>query len=205
MNKVRVLLIAILFIFSAFPSWAENTGAKASYLIYFDTLASTPRSESISTLETIKKKVSESKDLIAVIEGHSDVSEVKKGDSNPTDLSRMRAEFVSNWLSSALGGSFKREVKSYGSSVPAVKTGVFQGLFKNNSDNKRVEVKLYTKDSLPKEGSAAIPANGNASKVFVKDMEFTFKEVYDGESILHDFIVQNQGKTPLEIIDVKPG
>lgn len=205
MNKVRVLFIVFLFFFNAFPSWAENAGAKSSYLVYFDTFASTPRSESIKTLETIKKKVSENKGLVAVIEGHSDANEVKKGDSNPAELSRMRAEFVANWLASALGGSFSREVKSYGSSVPAVKTGTFQGLFRNSSENKRVEVKLYTRDSLPKEGSVAMPVNGNSPKFFVKDMEFTFKEVYEGESILHDFIVQNQGKTPLEILDVKPG
>jgi hypothetical protein len=200
-----VLFFVFLFVFNTFPCWAESTGAKASYLVYFDTLASTPRSESIKTLETIKKMVSENKGLIAVIEGHSDANEVKKGDSNPTDLSKLRAEFVANWLASALGGSFSREVKSYGSSVPAVKTGTFPGLFRNSSENKRVEVKLYTRDSLPKEGSIAMPANGNAPKFFVKDMEFSFKEVYDGESILHDFIVQNQGKTPLEILDVKPG
>ncbi len=205
MNKVRVLFIVFLFFFNAFPSWAENTGARATYLVYFDAFASTPRSESIKILETIKKKVSEDKGLIAVIEGHSDASEVKKGDSNPTGLSRMRAEFVSNWLSSALGSSFSREVKSYGSGVPAVKTGTFPGLFRNSSDNRRVEVKLYTRDSLPKEDSATIPVSGNAPRFFVKDMEFTFKDVYEGESVIHDFIVQNQGKAPLEIIDVKPG
>ncbi|MFA6012953.1 MAG: hypothetical protein WC799_23395 [Desulfobacteraceae bacterium] len=205
MNKVKSLFVVILLFFYAFPSWAENTGARATYLIYFDAFASTPRSESIKTLETIKKKVSEDKGLIALIEGHSDASEVKKGDSNPTGLSRMRSEFVANWLASALGGSFSREVKSYGSSVPAVKTGTFPGLFRNSSDNRRVEVKLYTRDSLPKEGSAAMPVSGNAPRFFVKDMEFTFKEVYEGESVIHDFIVQNQGKAPLEIIDVKPG
>lgn len=209
MNKVKSLFVVFLLLFYAFPSWAENTGARASYVVYFDALASTPRSESLKTLETIKKKVSENKGLVAVIEGHSDVNEVKKGDSNPvgtsTELSRMRANFVSNWLSTALGGSFSREVKSYGSSMPAVKTGTFPGLFRSSSDNRRVEIKLYSRDSLPKEGTVAMSANGNAPRFFVKEMEFTFKEVYEGESIIHDFIVQNQGKAPLEILDVKPG
>lgn len=198
MNKVKLLFFSLLLFFHAFPLQAENAGARTSYVIYFDAFASTPRFESMKTLESIKNKAADDKNLMAVIEGHADDAETRKGGGTRPgtsgDLSRMRAEFVSNWLGTALGSAFSREVKSYGSSVAAERKAGFSGLFGNDSNNRRVEVKLYAKDSA-----------GTASKVFVPEMEHTFNDVYEGESVIHNFVIRNRGTTPLSILDVKPG
>jgi hypothetical protein len=165
----------------------------------------------MKTLETLKSRIAapESKEFVTVIEGHSDEGENKKvsgqAKGSESDLSRLRAEYVRNWLNSALGRPFANEVKSYGSAVPAPKNGVFPGIFKNASKNRRVEVRLYAKDSVPRTEGMNASAAGDGSKIFVPEMEFTFKAVYENEPVVHDYIVKNIGKTPLEIFDVKPG
>lgn len=48
------------------------------------------------------------------------------------------------------------------------------------------------------------PTN-NAAKITIKEEEFTFQPVYEGDEITHDFIVQNKGDATLDIINVNPG
>lgn len=59
-------------------------------------------------------------------------------------------------------------------------------------------------------GDAGILASSTASsaqaaKIFVPEMEFTFREVYEGESVIHDFVIRNKGNAPLDVIKVNPG
>ncbi len=42
-------------------------------------------------------------------------------------------------------------------------------------------------------------------QVFAPEMEFTFKDVYDGESVVHDFVIRNKGNAPLTVVSVNPG
>ncbi len=42
-------------------------------------------------------------------------------------------------------------------------------------------------------------------KAVIKESEFNFKEVKQGETIEHTFKVQNQGDMPLKILNVRPG
>lgn len=42
-------------------------------------------------------------------------------------------------------------------------------------------------------------------KMVLKERVFDFKEVQEGETIEHTFLVFNQGDQPLEIKSVKPG
>ena len=192
MNKINALFPLLLLFFFISPAWADSTGALSTQAIYFDIYASTPKIDSMKTLEGLKKKISNNKDLFVLIEGHSDDREPQKGDR---DVARMRADYVSNWLASALGHSFSHEVKSYGSSRPAVRSNPFAG----KPDSKRVEVKLYAKKSSPKE------AQGNAPQVYVPEMEFTFNDVIENTIITHGFVIRNVGKSVLDIINVKPG
>lgn len=70
------------------------------------------------------------------------------------------------------------------------------GLFTSSSQNQRG-------DAVVLASSAASPAQ--ASKVFVPEMEFTFRDVYEGEAMIHDFVIRNKGNAPLDIINVNPG
>ncbi len=209
MNKVKMLFFMLMVLSCALPCLADDAPARASFVIYFDAQASTPRFDATKTLDAIKNKLAENKELVAVIEGHTDTGEVKKGGFNvggsAKDLSLQRAEYVSNWIASALGSSVTREVKYFRDTLPAVKKGPFSGLFKNTSDNRRVEVKLYTRGTQPSGNSNPMAAGGEGSQVFLPETEFSFKEVYEGQAVVHDFIVRNKGKAPLEILDVKPG
>lgn len=66
------------------------------------------------------------------------------------------------------------------------------GLFTGPSDNPAILA-----------SSAA--SSAQTSKVFVPEMKFTFRDVYEGESVVHDFVIRNKGNAPLDIINVNPG
>ena len=70
------------------------------------------------------------------------------------------------------------------------------GLFASSSENQSEDAAILA-------SSAASPAQ--ASKVFVPEMKFTFRDVYEGESVVHDFVIRNKGNAPLDIINVNPG
>ncbi len=53
---------------------------------------------------------------------------------------------------------------------------------------------LSTEDNIQKEASAYFP-----------ETKYEFDPVVDGEKIVHDFIIQNKGNAPLQIIKVKSG
>ncbi|MDZ7696172.1 MAG: hypothetical protein U5R49_04315 [Deltaproteobacteria bacterium] len=42
-------------------------------------------------------------------------------------------------------------------------------------------------------------------KMVIKELEFDYGEVKEGETIEHTFLVLNQGDAPLEIARVRPG
>lgn len=51
----------------------------------------------------------------------------------------------------------------------------------------------------------ALAQDAHGPKMVLKEREFDFKEVREGEGISHAFAVINQGDEALKIIRVKPG
>jgi hypothetical protein len=44
-----------------------------------------------------------------------------------------------------------------------------------------------------------------APRIDIDQREYTFAPVVDGETVVHDFVVRNQGQTDLEIYKVRTG
>jgi hypothetical protein len=195
MKKFSLFCLFYLLFSIISCTWADNTT-----IIYFDAFSSTPKPESIKTLEALKAKIAHNPDVRIVVEGYTDAKEVKQGEktleSYPLELSRMRASYVSNWLSSPVGKPLTFDIKTLGSSHPVGDSNTPQG----SSVNRRVEVKLYPKNSV-----ISAQTSGNSPKAIAPEMSFTFSPVFENTIIKHNFIVKNMGNAPLEITNVKPG
>ncbi|MDA8404718.1 MAG: OmpA family protein [Desulfobacteraceae bacterium] len=195
MKKISLFFLFYLLFSLGSCIWADNTT-----IIYFDAFSSTPKPASMKTLEALKAKIAGNPDVRIVVEGYTDAREIKQGDrtpgSYPLELSRMRASYVSNWLSSPIGRPLTFDIKTLGNSHPVGDSNTPQG----SAVNRRVEVKLY-----PKSSAVSAQTSGNSPKVFVPEMSCTFSPVFENTVITHNFIVKNKGNAPLSITDVKPG
>jgi hypothetical protein len=189
----------ILVFFAIVTATAALAASDSRYIIYFDPLTTTPKYDSSRTMEVLKSSVVKNPDNGILIEGHSDAREVRPGDTNPekfsNDLAKMRADYVSKWLSSSIGRPLKCEVRTYGATLPATSSDSPRG----RSANRRVEVNLVAGLFTPSRDSGGTP------QVNAPEMEFVFSPVFENTVISHDFKIRNTGKAPLEIRDVKPG
>ncbi|GAB6097732.1 hypothetical protein JCM14469_39860 [Desulfatiferula olefinivorans] len=166
--------------------------------IYFDPHAATPAMDSVETLETIKRQLTETPDYSVLIEGHADAGEVSPTDTDRDgtlrELSRKRADFVSNWLKSATGRpDMKNRISAMGTYRPADP--------QRPDRNRRVVVTLS--DPVP-ETPAAI-SDASLPRAHVPAPVFTFDSVLEGVTVTHDYVIQNTGTGPLEIVKVNPG
>ncbi len=53
--------------------------------------------------------------------------------------------------------------------------------------------------------NVAFCQNDVGPRMVVEEREFDFKEVKEGTTLEHAFIIRNKGNEPLEIISVRPG
>ncbi|MBU1170443.1 MAG: OmpA family protein [Proteobacteria bacterium] len=201
MNKKRVLhcfIFVFVFFSLTLPGYA---GQNPTETVYFDPFAATPSIDSMNALETIKQKLSENPELQILIEGHADAGEVRPEEKDAVSylksLSRMRADFVSNWLKSALGNTaLISQVASYGTERQGDKS-----LLKDqHASNRRVDLTIYTKDAPP-EGLSS----GDSPKVLVPEMVHEFEGVLENTKVTYDYLIKNTGTATLDILSVKPG
>ena len=54
-------------------------------------------------------------------------------------------------------------------------------------------------------GNIALCVDDRGPRMTVEEREFDFKEVKEGTTLEHAFIITNKGNEPLEIISVRPG
>jgi hypothetical protein len=196
MKRICILTLWVLIssLISFTPTRAEQGGT-----IYFDPHAATPAMGSTDTLETIRQQLADVPDYSVLIEGHADAGEVKETETDRAEylreLSRKRAEFVSNWLKSTLKRpDMKNRISAMGSSRPADRT--------RPEANRRVVVTLT--NPVPTAAPAS-DAGGQLPKAHVPEPVFTFDSVLENATVTHDYVIQNLGTGPLEILKVNPG
>lgn len=195
MKRICFLTLWVLVssLISFIPALAER-----SETIYFEPHAATPAMGSTDTLNAIRQHLTDDPDRSVLIEGHADAGEVKTQETDRTgyllELSRTRAEFVSNWLKSALNRpDMGNRISAMGSHRPADST--------RPEANRRAVITL----SDPVPTATPISDADGLPKAFVPEPVFTFDSVLENATVTHDYVIRNIGTAPLEILKVNPG
>lgn len=201
MNKKNILVLLVLLMPLFHLSQAEEARAAGNETIYFAPHAATPIMESIQFLEKVKQELISDPDMQVMIEGHADAGEVREGEKDPglylQNLSRMRSEFVSNWLKSALDRpDMKNRISALAHHRPADRT--------RPEANRRVVLTLTP--SAPAVSRLSVEnEDGQGPRAHVPVPVFTFESVLENATVTHDYIIQNTGTAMLDIIKVNPG
>ena len=111
--------------------------------LLFDVNKATLKSASRDNLANLSKILSKYEDTDILLEGHTDAT---GSDEYNLDLSKKRAQSVSNHLASLAVSPTRFTIMGYGESQPVVSNDTSQG----RQANRRVEVAIFANDKLKK-------------------------------------------------------
>lgn len=194
-HSFKLIFLILAGLLLAMPGYSGQTD---QFEIYFEPFATTSNLDSMKTLEQIKEHVRAHPGQKLLIQGYADPLEVRKGSKNTVEeldkLAKSRADFVYNWLKSALGKDVPdATLRSYGGDHSSPE-----------NVGKRVLLSFYDKRTTPPALTAKAPS-GKAPNVEIPEPTYHFSGLYEGEMVEHDFIIKNTGNDTLNIISVKPG
>ena len=192
---VKLLLSVLACLLLALPGYGGQTD---EFEVYFEPFAITPNMESMKTLDQIRDHALAHPGQKLLIQGYTDPLEFRKGSPKNAKeldtLARSRADFVFNWLKTALGkDTVDATIRSYGGnhSFP-------------DHEGKRVLLTFYD-EKAPPQSLKSEESTGQKPHMVIPEATYHFSGIYEGGKVEHDFIVKNTGTDTLNILNVKPG
>ena len=184
LKKVRVVLISIMVLvcFGVFAHGAKSEGSPdALATIYFKSDSAEIKSDYEGDLKNIQAALDADPFMGLRIEayGHkSDASEKNR------DISQKRIQAIKQWFS---------------------KNGIAENrlLTQKHIDTKAATRKSDTENPARSERVEILQVALKAPLAFLPAARYQFDAVVEGQEVSHDFIVQNKGSAPLDIMKVK--
>ena len=184
-KTISVLTITLsLLLFISF-SFGDDSMSNRSILhgISFKRGSAVLLGSSDQALDSLLSELQTKPALKLTIEGHTDSTGSYR---NNLELSQRRAQAIADWLTQRGIEHSRLKAVGYGSSRPVADNSTSRG----RERNRRVEI-VRVESQAP---VAVLPERG-----------YQFGPVPDGVEVRHDFVLQNQGKAPLMIRNVKTG